>query len=147
MSHYRRPNPETKVVVGYGLVAVAVGILGWFGYKAYADSSKAAASGVLAPLPPFDASSTDTDHAYMIAVFTSLPVQGPIPAEGSPVTPYLGTLSVDHLVVTGPFSQKSQPPPPMDPTPDVILAVSLAGNIVGGMTKEQADKLKMMLGV
>jgi hypothetical protein len=35
----------------------------------------------------------------------------------------------------------------MDPTPDVILAVSLAGNIVGGMTKEQADKLKMMLGV
>jgi hypothetical protein len=145
MTHHRRENPETGVVVAYGLGAAAIIGLGVLAYKAFSKPS-GAASGPLASLPPFDAASTDTDHGYMISVYTTSPVHLDKDPTGMAVTPYLGSLPVDHIVVTGPFGKNDKPPPPATPTPDLVLAVSLSGLILEAMSKEQADALKKMMG-
>jgi hypothetical protein len=34
----------------------------------------------------------------------------------------------------------------MDPMPSLVLAVDMRGNIVGGMTREEAEEIKALMG-
>jgi len=144
----RKPNPETSTVVGVGLAVAVLGVLGWLGYKAFSGSGTTTpASGPLSALPHFNPVSTDMEQGYTIAVFATAPVTLDHDAvQGKSVTPYLEQLPIDHIVVGGPFTKKTAPPPPMDPMPSLVLAVDMRGNIVGGMTREEAEALKALMG-
>ena len=158
----RRDNPDTRVVVGYGLGAIVLGLIGWFGYKAYSGSASAPAAGgdPLASLPEFDPASTDTEHPYLVSVFgkpaydeaTAMKAMTDVASSALaamrdngeidlakllPVRSFLETLPpIDHLVVE-PFDVDTTFMRLVhdDPVPDLALEVSRSGRVGEAWTR------------
>jgi hypothetical protein len=140
---------ERKPLVVGGLVAAVVGIAGWFGYRAYkARAPSSAPAGDALPTfdPSFDPMASPPLRVYVVAVYTSQPID----EAQTPETPfkvrasdYLASLPVTRIAVEGPASDSDLLPMAagFSPTPDVVLFVTLDGTIFETMPKSQLDDL------